>query len=174
MKKRPAGFGLVETLLTLLLFVVVLVVIADLTNGFRKMVRHSEGRNRSIRAMRVAVSQIRADLGAATLVLQPSSGPSDVLEVQRLEPTLSPRLPAVVPSTPPNSWNILDPNHLYTIRYDRVDGGLTRKVNGQSVRLMGDLRAFQVESTGSDQYTIRLTVQEQARDVLVTTRVTRP
>jgi hypothetical protein len=165
---------MIETLLTLLLFVVVLIVIADLTNGFRNLIRHSEGRSRTIRALRVAVSQIRSDLGAATAVLQPSGGSSDALEVQRLQPALSPRLPATVPSTVPKSWNILDPTHLYSIRYNLIEEDLVREVNGQSVRLMTGLRAFEVDSEPANQYTVRLTVKERARDVVITTKVTRP
>ena len=171
--KHSRGFGLIESMLVLVLFGIVLVVVADLLNGYRALVRHSEGRGRTLKSFQIDLSQIRSDIRAATKVLVPLDGPSSVLQLERLSASLSPRLPATVPSTPASSWAILDPVHLYQINYRLDNERLFREIQGGDLVLASGLSDFKITATGA-QYEISLIVSERLREFHLLSRVSRP
>ncbi len=160
MRTHDRGFGLIEALLGLVLFTMVLVITADLLNGYRVIMRQSESRGRSLKAARIALAQMRSDLRGAVRVLSPASGAtSSTLELERLTPELSPRLPA---------------NHLYPITYRVGDDSLWREVAGQALFLTRGLKSFAVKAQSERRFEITLTFQERHREpTTLVTRVTR-
>jgi type II secretory pathway component PulJ len=175
LRTHDRGFGLIEALLGLVLFTMVLVITADLLNGYRVIMRQSESRGRSLKAARIALAQMRSDLRGAVRVLSPASGAtSSTLELERLTPELSPRLPANLPTSPPSSWNMLDATHLYPITYRVGDDSLWREVAGQALFLTRGLKSFAVKAQSERRFEITLTFQERHREpTTLVTRVTR-
>lgn len=171
--KAKHGFGLIETLLALFLFALVLVILADLVNGYRAMIGHSEGRSRTLKTAQVALAQLRSDVRAAARVVAPTSGTSQVLQLERLISGLSPRLPATVPTTPPTSWAILAPGHLYRLDYLLDQGRLVRDIAGDKLVLATEIDNFEVKIDGA-QFQFTLVVKEQIRDFTLVSRVSRP
>ncbi len=167
------GFGIVESLLVLALFAIVMVVIGDFVTGYRAMIRQSQGRSRTLKSAQIALGQLRSDIRSAVEVITPDSGTSPVLELDRLQASLSPRLPAVVAVKPPSSWDMLSPGDIYRIDY-RLDGErLMRTVDGSALVLASGLNDFNVSVDGP-QYQLSLTIKERTRNFNLVSRVSRP
>lgn len=166
------GFGLLETLMVVALFALIMVVIADLVVGYRNLVRHSQGRSRTLRGSQIALNQIRSDIRAAVEVVSPASGETSNLELKRISSSLSPRLPEVVPTKPPSSWNISDPSAQYPIDVQLEDDLLVRSVDGNKLALASGLSDFKVSVDGP-QYEVTLQFQERTRTMNLVSRVSR-
>lgn len=172
-RRRLSGFGIIESLLVLALFAIVMVVIGDFVTGYRALVRQSQGRSRTLKSSQIALGQIRSDVRAAVEVVNPASGTTPTLELERLVAALSPRLPNVVAVKPPKKWDMLAPADLYRIDY-RLDGErLMRTVAGDDLVLATGLNDFNVTVNGP-QYQISLVIRERARDFHLVSRVSRP
>lgn len=169
---RTRGFGIIESLLVLTLFAIMMVVIGDLVTSYRAVMRQSQGRSRTLKSAQVALGQLRSDICAATEIVTPATGSSQVLELQRLVSALSPRLPSVVATKPPKSWDILSPADQYRINYRLDSERLMRILDGEALVLASGLNDFNVSVNGQ-QYEISLVIKERARDFNLVSRVSR-
>lgn len=95
------------------------------------------------------------------------------MRLQRLPLELSPRLPAVVPESPPTAWNILDPPYLTAIAYGQNEKNLTCEVAGTRFVVAEGIEEFGASTLSPGRYQVVLRLSQRAREVRLVTRVTR-
>ena len=125
---RRTGLSLVEVLATLFLFSIGLGVISQLLVSYQRVSKFSSGKDRSIQAALVTLGELREEIKEATTLVVPASSSTAVtLEISKVIPGSS-RFPEPVPLVPPGGWTLFPASSLVTLRYQALNGLLTRQV----------------------------------------------
>lgn len=159
---KPRGFSLPETLIAMFLVFLVLSGVAGLVQEYSRVMRHSDGKDRSLNAFQVALDQMRGEVGSAVALLQPSSGSSNQLSFQRLDPgTSAARLPTPVPSPLPGSWEPRDPADLVQVTYLLAGGNLVRRTATDEIVAEGVEGLLVTRLANPDRVSLTVTVREE-------------
>lgn len=163
------GLTLVETLITMALVGVFLVILSDLTIGLGRASVQSSQRAQTIELMQSVLDGMRRDVMIATKIVEPAAGSSSarlVLErLPRSEISPSPtsaRLPDPVPRT--YRWSAVDPKLVQTVTYSIAGSGdLERSLSGGATESLGRVKELAIVSRDERVYEVRLVVEESLR-----------
>lgn len=161
MTRNPRGITLIEVLLTCLLFSVALGLLAGFVGRVSDVMRFSSGKDRTVQAARLALDRMQDELSGALQLLEPASTPSDKLQLVRLNPRVTGRLPNPLPSTLPASWDPVDPAFLIQVTYALVDDQLQRTVLHNDGSTRAEVLLDQVQGLQTERLTpasVRLTL----------------
>ena len=89
---QARGVSLIEVMITLGLFLMFLVAAGGLVLKASRVLRFSEAKSNSLRAITFALDRMAADAGAAQQLISPNSGSADTLSVLVVDPSSGPRL----------------------------------------------------------------------------------
>lgn len=155
---RRKGVSLVESLVTAMLFGLVLLVGAQLLSQYSQAIRHTSSKDQALEGA-LALRAVAAEVEEAISVSNPANpGSSSQLAFTRINPNFPNRLPAQTSPTPspvPGVWAPKNPVYLMTVVY-RVNAAreLVREVTlpGPAVTsqvLAREVSAFQVDRNGN-------------------------
>jgi type II secretory pathway pseudopilin PulG len=170
------GLSLVESLLTLFLFALALVVVSKLVTGSQQLVRKSEGRSQAIQAAQWAIAEIRQRVELSSSVEEPTVGESsDKLRLTAFQRDEIGRLPTVL--SPPNRtdplWIPYDTAYLENIEFRKEGDGLLETVGGKDIYLASSLKDLNFENL-AQQIQLEITINEGTKDTKVVSRVAKP
>ena len=120
------GMSLIEIMVTLGLFLAFLVAAGGLVSKASRVLRFSESKANSQRALMVALDRMARDCGSAQAVLSPASGTANDLGVVLVDSSNQDRL---YPTVAPPSFPIMVLNtapYMIEVRYTVVDERLRR------------------------------------------------
>ena len=158
MTKTRGGTSLIETLVTLWMIGVMLLLVAELARNIQQESVYNKDHDQRMGAHQ-ALERIGQALRSSNMILEPAiSASSNRLRLQSWDPsTNAPRLPN--PPATAGSWTPDDPAYLNERRFE-VDSGvlLCTTVAGStdSIRLLGDLNSFRVSGQGDGTYKLEL------------------
>ena len=159
MKKTRGGTSLIETLVTLWMIGVMLLLVAELARNIQQESVYNKDHDQRMGAHQ-ALERIGRALRSSNQILEPAIGASaSRLRLQSWDPsTNAPRLPN--PPATAGSWTPDDPAYLNERRFEVDSGGvlLCTTVAGStdSIRLLGDLNSFTVSGQGDGTYKLEL------------------
>lgn len=174
------GFSLLEALVTSFLVLVMLGVIGGVIQGYMRAQAVTEAKDRNWEAVVNSLRSVRNDCQAAVAFLQPL--PTDLavsprLDLQRFSPAAT-RLPAVLPTPLPASWDPMPATELITIRYEVTpEEVLTRTLlvpAGESFRLAQETTGFSVQHVDTSLLEVAFSIQDRGRTLALRTRIHLP
>ncbi|MBX3167889.1 MAG: type II secretion system protein [Candidatus Eremiobacteraeota bacterium] len=159
MKKQRGGTSLIETLVTLWMIGVMLLLVAELAKNIRQESVYNKDHDQRMGAHQ-ALERIGQALRSSKEILEPSlSGSSHRLRLQSWDPSSNAgRLPN--PPATTGSWTADDPLYLNERRFEVGSDGVllctTLAGSTESIRLLGDLESFTVTGQGDGTYRLEL------------------
>lgn len=159
MKKRQKGTTLIETLVTLWMIGVMLLLVAELAKNIQQESVYNKDHDQRMGAHQ-ALERIGQALRSSKEILEPSlSGTSHRLRLQAWDPSAnSGRLPN--PPATTGAWMPDDPLYLNERRFEVGGDGVllctTLAGTAESIRLLGDLSDFIVTGQGDGTYRLEL------------------
>lgn len=159
MKKRRKGTTLIETLVTLWMVGVMLLLVAELARNIQQESVHNKDHDQRMGAHQ-ALERIGQALRSSKEILEPSiGGSSHRLRLQAWDPSANtgrlPNPPATV-----GPWAPDDPSFLNERRFEVGSDGIllctTLAASSDSIRLLGDLSSFTVTGHGDGTYRLEL------------------
>jgi type II secretory pathway pseudopilin PulG len=173
---RNRGLTIIESLLTVFLIGLILVVVSKLATGSQQLVRKATGRSQAIRSVQWALTEMRHKVEASISVDDPVSGSSNILTLTAYRNDETGRLPDPIPVWSPRNdpwWVPDDPAFLEEVEFRLQNGRLLESVGGSEIFLVNSLKGLVVENLG-DQLQIQLVIDEGTRDSQFLTRVATP
>ena len=151
--KRKA-FSLLETMVTLFMIGVMLLLVSDLVKDLRQESTNNKD-NDQLMGAHQALERIGLALRSCYHVDEPTAGSSNRIRLRSWNPNVNPTRLPLPPGPPGPSWMPADPAFLMNRSFE-VTGGIllctnTRGAVSESFRLLGDLSGFETsrESDGS-------------------------
>lgn len=159
MKKTRGGTSLIETLVTLWMIGVMMLLVAELAKNIQQESTYNKDHDQRMSAHQ-ALERIGQSLRSSHKILEPSlSGTASRLRVEAWDPsTNAARLPLPVATS--GSWTVDDPAYLNERRFEVGSDGVllctTVGASTDSIRLMGDITSFEVKGQGDGTYRMEL------------------
>lgn len=169
------AFTLFEVLITVALFGLVIIIVSGLLVGYQRILKHGTGKLRSLMAAQMVLAELRDEVRGATRVVEPTGATVTFLELEKIRPEAA-RLPAVVPQSPPASWNPNLATHLLSLRYERQGDVLMRRtLNGPNPSSLPMASGITLLQARLDNGLIEITLEVQEHEQLrrLQTRVAR-
>jgi hypothetical protein len=163
MRKVRGGTSLIETLVTLWMIGVMMLLVAELARNIQQESTYNKDHDQRMSAHQ-ALERIGQSLRSSHKILEPAlSGTAPRLRVEAWNPsTNAARLP--LPPATSGSWTVDDPAYLNERRFEvGADGVLLCTTLGTStdvIRLMGGITSFQVQGNGDGTYRLELRWQD--------------
>ena len=137
--KKPAAFTLLETLVSLGLFLLLLAIFSTTLQGSLSMMRHADEHDQAALRGTEALQKIVTEISESTQLLSPmTSGPSSQVRFVKTDMRLAP-----LPDPPPAvavAWNPLASSAVVKVTFKLQDGKLVRSIEWPD----GSLQSFVV------------------------------
>lgn len=184
--RKDRGLSLVETVLTLLLLGLFIVIVSDITKKIAQSQTLSRDHARSLELITVILPLIESEILAAVQVVTPTGANSTTLTLRTLpyleteadmgSTRLTMPLPSngQVPLPADANWTVMDTSLLKTVLFDLQGGWLRRTYGTASPVKMGELSGFQTSLLPNQTYRISLLTRVGARDLTLTGVVFKP
>lgn len=169
--RKQAGFSLAEALITLAMMSLVMGLVAQLAQDYRRMENHSTGIERSLEGSQLGLTRMSAELQQAVLISSPASSSFvGLLSFEKIDPTLA-RLPA-----DPNGFGgTFDPRAgRIRIDYRWIGEELVREAAGSQLVVATGVRGFSCARLSDQLVEIRLSIEESSRVLPMVSKVYLP
>ncbi|MBS2039910.1 type II secretion system protein [bacterium] len=159
MKKPRGGTSLIETLVTLWMIGVMMLLVAELAKNIQQESVYNKDHDQRMSAHQ-ALERVGQALRSSHKILEPAiNGTAPRLRVEAWDPSANAgRLP--LPPLTTGSWSADDPSFLNERRFEvGADGVLLCTTLGSttdSIRLMGDINSFEVRGNNDGTYRLEL------------------
>jgi hypothetical protein len=163
----PKGVSLFEVMVTIGLFLTFLVAAGGLVRKASRVLRFSDKKSASMRAMTYALDRVRRDLAGAQQLNSPASGSAATLEFLIVDPTQTERLfPAVSPPNFPMLALNVAPYMLKVEFALNADSDLERTATRSGTvistgTVAENLRVFTCERRSDNAVEVRLEMNEE-------------